>query len=186
MLSLSKQLRAVEENRRDNEEEETLYDKNVWAILKWLEERFHQIFREIKVKTAGQIEARVTVSVCRYEPTHQLMYCENLKISSSTWATHFLSLNNVQSDPATPVHGLNRKVCPPLYGEERELFLSTGLSFIVVRDPFERLLSAYLVKATFQASRKYLISILGQTLYRIYNRIKRMDYLRRCSAIYKR
>ena len=86
---------------------------------------------------------------CRYEPTHQLMYCENLKISSSTWATHFLSLNNVQSDQATPVHGLNRKVCPPLYGEERELFLNTGLSFIVVRDPFQRLLSAYLVKATF-------------------------------------
>ena len=88
-------------------------------------------------------------SVSRYDKTHQLMYCENLKISSSTWATHFLSLNNVQSDQATPVHGLNRKVCPPLYGEERQLFLNTSLSFIVVRDPFQRLLSAYLVKTTF-------------------------------------
>ena len=27
------------------------------------------------------------------------MYCENFKISSSTWATHFLSLNNVTVDP---------------------------------------------------------------------------------------
>ena len=84
------------------------------------------------------------------------MYCENMKISSSTWATHFLSLNNVQAGPATPVHGLNKKVCPPLYGEEREEFLTTGLSFIVVRDPFQRLLSAYLVKTTLVTSRKYL------------------------------
>ena len=103
----------------------------------------------------------------RYDPTHHLMYCENLKISSSTWATHFLSLNNVQTDPATPVHGLNRKVCPPLYGQEREIFLQTGLSFIVVRDPFQRLLSAYLVKTTVYISRKYL-SLFQDKLNREY------------------
>ena len=39
-----------------------------------------------------------------------------------------------------------REIFGPLYGEEREQFLSNGgISFIVVRDPFERLVSAYLV-----------------------------------------
>ena len=39
-----------------------------------------------------------------------------------------------------------REIFGPLYGEEREQFLSDGgISFIVVRDPFERLVSAYLV-----------------------------------------
>ena len=41
---------------------------------------------------------------------------------------------------------LFREIFGPLYGEEREQFLSDGgISFIVVRDPFERLVSAYLV-----------------------------------------
>ena len=35
---------------------------------------------------------------------------------------------------------------PPLEGRERQKFLKTGTSFLVVRDPFERLVSAYLDK----------------------------------------
>ena len=103
-------------------------------------------------------------SVSRYDKTHQLMYCENLKISSSTWATHFLSLNNVPAGAGTAVHSLNRKVCPPLYGQEREEFLNTnGLSFIVVRDPFQRLLSAYLVKTTLEISTEEIFFLYSRT-----------------------
>ena len=89
---------------------------------------------------------------CRYDQSHQVMYCENFKISSSTWATHFLRLNNITADPTTPLHALNKKVCHPLYGDDRNQFLNTGKSFIVVRDPFQRLLSAYLVMTTFTTS----------------------------------
>ena len=35
---------------------------------------------------------------------------------------------------------------PPLEGRERQRFLKTGTSILVVRDPFERLVSAYLDK----------------------------------------
>ena len=84
----------------------------------------------------------------RYDQSHGVMYCENFKISSSTWATHFLALNNVTVDPGTPLHALNRNVSRPLYGHTRNNFLNTGKSFIVVRDPFQRLLSAYLVMTT--------------------------------------
>ena len=90
------------------------------------------------------------MGACRYDVTHGVMYCENLKVSSSTWATHFLQLSKVTVLPGTPVHALNRKVSPPLLGRDRQEFLATGTSFIVVRDPFQRLLSAYLVRRTFQ------------------------------------
>ena len=40
-----------------------------------------------------------------------------------------------------------RELFGPLYGEKRESFLKNdGISFIVVRDPFERLVSAYFDK----------------------------------------
>ena len=40
-----------------------------------------------------------------------------------------------------------RELFGPLYGEKRELFIKEdGISFIVVRDPFERLVSAYFDK----------------------------------------
>ena len=179
------QLKRIKENRRDNEEKKPLHETYVRQILKRNEEHFQQISREIEVKPSDHCRC-IYGLLSRYDATHHLMYCENLKISSSTWATHFLRLNNVQDDPSTPVHGLNRKVCPPLFGEEREEFLNTGLSFIVVRDPFQRLLSAYLVKTTLEISKKPLISILGQTQYGIYNWIKRMDYIWRCPEIHKK
>ena len=92
------------------------------------------------------------------------MYCENFKISSSTWATHFLRMNNITLPPRahihksvrwptlfclifTVCHSFCRELFRPLYGEKRESFLKNdGISFIVVRDPFERLVSAYFDK----------------------------------------
>ena len=40
----------------------------------------------------------------RYDPSHKLMYCENFKISSSTWATHFLRMNNITLPPRAHIH----------------------------------------------------------------------------------
>merc|ERR1712126_82453 len=83
----------------------------------------------------------------RYDPNHQLMYCENFKISSSTWASHFLQMNDIQIEPRTPIHKTVRNIFHPLYENDREKFFENGgISFIVVRDPFERLVSAYLDK----------------------------------------
>merc|ERR1719410_772924 len=81
-------------------------------------------------------------------------------------------MNNITLQPREPIHktvrGRNiyhtrylifptkmlicREIFGPLYGEEREQFLRNGgISFIVVQDPFERLVSAYLDKI----SKKY-------------------------------
>ena len=65
------------------------------------------------------------------------------QIASSTWAIHLLKLNNMKTEQCHRAVG--RKV-PPLSGRERQKFLKTATTFLVVRDPFERLVSAYLDK----------------------------------------
>ena len=71
-------------------------------------------------------------------------FCENiLQIASSTWAIHLLTMNNMKTDQC---HRAVGRKFPPLSGPERRRFLKTGTTFLVVRDPFERLVSAYLDK----------------------------------------
>ena len=50
----------------------------------------------------------------------------------------------------TPVHLVTRKEFPPLLGRRKEQFLGRKdtVAFLVVRDPFERILSSYKVSMT--------------------------------------
>ena len=68
---------------------------------------------------------------------------ECAQIGSSTWATHLLRMAGVPIYRRTPIHSLARDHFPPLLGRRKETFLATAESFIVARDPFERLLSSY-------------------------------------------
>ena len=68
-----------------------------------------------------------------------------LKIGSSTWATHLLRMKNIPIYKRTPIHGIARDTFPPLLGRQKQKFLKHAESFIVARDPFERLLSSYKV-----------------------------------------
>ena len=97
----------------------------------------------------------------RFDVKHRIMYCENYKvkwpqlsfynpkhliqIGSSTWATHLLKMNNVPIYRKTPIHIVSRQHFPPLLGRRKEAFLKNAESFIVARDPFERLLSSFKV-----------------------------------------
>jgi hypothetical protein len=55
-----------------------------------------------------------------------------------------------------------KRLFPPLRREARETFLRTALTFITVRDPFERLFSAYKDKLTteYRKNREKLKSTL--------------------------
>ena len=68
---------------------------------------------------------------------------ECAQIGSSTWATHLLRMAGVPIYRRTPIHSLARETFPPLLGRRKDTFLATAESFIVARDPFERLLSSY-------------------------------------------
>ena len=66
-----------------------------------------------------------------------------------------------------------REIFGPLYGEEREQFLRNGgISFIVVRDPFERLVSAYLVDdyLIFSPTKFYIVSTSQDKISKKYTR----------------
>jgi len=81
----------------------------------------------------------------RFDSAHRLMYCENYKIGSSTWASHLLKMAKVAIRPRMQLHLVARKEFPPLVGARKERFLARPgtVSFIIVRDPFERLLSSF-------------------------------------------
>ena len=75
------------------------------------------------------------------------MYCENYKIGSSTWAMHLLKMKKIPVGKRTPIHLLARKKFPPITGKRKSSFLARQdtISFIIARDPFERILSSYRV-----------------------------------------
>ena len=55
-------------------------------------------------------------SLFRYDPGHQLLYCENFKVGSSTWAVHLLGLTGRRLPSRAPVHSLLKQTFPPLLG----------------------------------------------------------------------
>ena len=81
----------------------------------------------------------------RFDIKHRMMYCENYKIGSSTWAIHLLKMNKIPIYRRTPIHIVTRKSFPPLFGAKKKKFLERATRLIIARDPFERLLSSFKV-----------------------------------------
>ena len=80
----------------------------------------------------------------RIDPGHHLMYCENYKIASSTWVTHLLTMNGYNATGKIHSKGLMFSLINQDMKNRKKFKNIT--SFIVVRDPFERILSAYTVR----------------------------------------
>ncbi|XP_071545315.1 carbohydrate sulfotransferase 11-like [Panulirus ornatus] len=80
---------------------------------------------------------------------YQLVWCNVFKAASSTWLDNFLRMAGysgviVRNHLSSPVE-LARKVYPRPTSEQLQTYLHqlNYTSFIIVRDPFQRLLSAY-------------------------------------------
>ncbi|KAK3879254.1 hypothetical protein Pcinc_016165 [Petrolisthes cinctipes] len=92
---------------------------------------------------------------------YQLMYCNVFKAASSTWLTHYLKMAGVSSQQIatyrdSPVEAARRFYPRPspsdLQYYSRDLHYT---SFLIVRDPFQRLLSAYRDKIEFNKQDYY-------------------------------
>jgi len=95
------------------------------------------------------------VSHLRMYPEHNLAWCENYKVGSSTWASHLLTLARVPIHQHTPIHRLAARHFSPIKEPSaRERFLLSATTFLVVRHPFERLLSAFMDKLSKPITRK--------------------------------
>ena len=65
-------------------------------------------------------------------------------------------MNNIPIYRKTPIHGVAKDHFQPMLGRRKQQFLKTAESFIVARDPFERLLSSYKVM---QITKKLLLHV---------------------------
>jgi len=84
---------------------------------------------------------------------HHLVYCPIYKVASGTWTTNFLRLSSFNSDLPkwqrfSKLHNasesVSRKLFPPPKGKKKQLkTLDESTKFIVVRHPFDRIMSAY-------------------------------------------
>jgi len=84
---------------------------------------------------------------------HQLIYCPIYKVASGTWTTNFLRLKGFNSDLPkwqrySKLHNasesVSRKQFPPPKGKKKQLkALKESTKFLVVRHPFDRIVSAY-------------------------------------------
>lgn len=98
--------------------------------------------------------------------SHELAWCAIFKSASTIWM-YFMNIlggydiNYLQRTIATPVN-LARKRFPRPSIEELNDALENSISFLIVRNPFERLLSAYRNK--FEDGKNAYYKILGDTI----------------------
>ena len=84
---------------------------------------------------------------------HHLVYCPIYKVASGTWTTNFLRLSNFNSDLPrwqrfSKLHNASESVArslfpPPRGRKQQRAALAVSTKFLVVRHPFDRILSAY-------------------------------------------
>ena len=84
---------------------------------------------------------------------HKLVYCPVYKVASGTWTTNFLRLSGFNSDLPkwqrfSKLHGASesasRALFPPPAGvRKQKKLLGEMTKFLVVRHPFDRIISAY-------------------------------------------
>lgn len=107
-------------------------------------------------------------------PGHGLAWCNVFKAASSTWMYYFniLAGYNVpflQRTKSSPLE-LARKRFPRPSQQELLDSLSSSVSFLVVREPFERLLSAYRNKL--EGCRNKYYKLLGEQIVKKFRRDK--------------
>jgi len=85
------------------------------------------------------------LSRMRWAVKERLLYCPVFKAASTTWLVNYLKLSNSKVDPK--VGNLHTRItnlfpAPATFKLRKQIF-EESLKFIIVRHPFERLVSAY-------------------------------------------
>jgi len=88
-----------------------------------------------------------------WDTKHHLVYCPIYKVASGTWTTNFLRLSQFNNDLPkwqrfskiyNASESVARKMFPPPKGKkEQKKELSQSTKFLVVRHPFDRIISAF-------------------------------------------
>ncbi|XP_058452085.1 carbohydrate sulfotransferase 11-like [Malaya genurostris] len=110
-------------------------------------------------------------------PGHGLAWCSVFKAASSTWMYYFNLLGGydshfLQRTRASPID-LARRRFPRPHTSELNDHLSNTISFLIVREPFERLVSAYRDKL--EGSRNKYYKLLGEQIVLKFRKKKNAD-----------
>jgi len=106
-----------------------------------------------------QVQQRILYSRMRWAVPERLLYCPVFKAASTSWLMNYFKLSNSSSSPKEG--NLHTKITnlfpPPATFKLRKQIYSESVKFIIVRHPFERLVSAYRDKlAGFTRNEHYL------------------------------
>ena len=92
-----------------------------------------------------KVQQRILYSRLRWAVPERLLYCPVFKAASTSWLLNYFKLSNSSSSPKEG--NLHSKITnlfpPPATFKLRKQIYSESVRFIIVRHPFERLVSAY-------------------------------------------
>jgi len=92
-----------------------------------------------------KVQQRILYSRLRWAVPERLLYCPVFKAASTSWLMNYFKLSNSSSSPKEG--NLHSKITnlfpPPATFKLRKQIYSESVKFIIVRHPFERLVSAY-------------------------------------------
>ena len=90
-------------------------------------------------------DQRKLYSRLRWAVPERLLYCPVFKAASTSWLINYLKLSNSTSNPKNG--NLHTKITnlfpPPATFKLRKQIYEESIKFLIVRHPFERLVSAY-------------------------------------------
>jgi len=114
-------------------------------------QRKEQIKRTCQ-KYGSSLRKHIKENDLMYDPRHELLFCRNAKVGTTTWLTHFLRLSNLSEDAKNDTMFSSPKLhrnIPPLFRVPNDhdldlrMLAKSTTSFSMVRHPFERLVSAF-------------------------------------------
>ncbi|XP_067685311.1 carbohydrate sulfotransferase 14-like [Haliotis asinina] len=132
----------------------------------WIEKKCKEM--ELSSDTAKRVYRRIIV-----DHQYKVLYCEIPKVATTNWKRVFLMLSgkvnpslvqNITSDDIHHKYEKNTTFLSSLQHEEIDEVLKTYYKFVFVREPFERLLSAYRDKLA--ATNEGMFASIGRNIVR--------------------
>lgn len=126
---------------------------------------------------------KVTQKTLMWDTNHHLVYCPIYKVASGTWTTNFLRLSSFNSNLPkwqrySKQHDASestaRKMFPAPNGEKKQKKeLARSTKFLVVRHPFDRIVSAYKGKISRRDAKPRFYRKLQKEIKEDYSRNKK-------------
>jgi len=114
-------------------------------------------------KYGHSLRKRVSMKEFMYDSEHDLLFCRNAKVGTTSWLSNFLLISSkyqhlfskIQSSKKLHVQVPKLFRVPELRSSERRDLFEKSVSFSIVRHPFERLVSAFQDKIVDQSDGWY-------------------------------